>query len=46
MTNYTTEQKQTLTRKLWGVVVYLLYCAIFSYIATLENKMELVVDFP
>jgi hypothetical protein len=34
MTNYTTKRKQTLTRKMWGFVVYLLYCAIFSYIAT------------
>lgn len=34
ITNYTTEKKQALTRKMWGFVVYLLYCDIFSYIAT------------
>lgn len=38
MTNYTTKRKQALTRKMWGFVVYLLYCAIFSYIANWEIR--------
>ena len=46
MTNYTTEQKQTLTRKMWGFVVYRNIADIFSYIATLGNKRKIVANFP
>lgn len=46
MTNYTTEKKQALTRKMWGLVVYRNMADIFSYIATLENKRKLVANFP
>ena len=46
MTNYTTKRQQTLTRKMWGLVVYRNIADIFSYIAHWEIRGKIVANFP